>query len=80
MPGPFNHCHLHCQPAAVQQTEDEHALYETVICAFSLNVLVSVALCVLDWWVIDHVLYTLIRFPALCFLGPSGITLEGFSV
>lgn len=55
MPGPFDHCHLHCQPAAIQQTEDEHTLYETVTYACTLNVLMicvsisvglSVCLCV----------------------------------
>ena len=30
MPGPVHLRHLHRQPAAVQQAEDEHALHETV--------------------------------------------------
>lgn len=61
MPGPFNHCHMHCQPAAIQQAEDEHARHETVTYALILNVLtmcapLSAGLCVLEWWAIDHIL------------------------
>lgn len=72
MPGPFNHCHLHCQPAAIQQTEDEHALDETV--TFLLHVVMTwVCVCVCKWWRINHIPYTLgkIKLYAFYVVGAS---------